>query len=45
MEMQYQAYEFYKKICEGYGMEALNFHHFIKNITETQLMEFCKNAQ
>lgn len=45
MEMEYKAYEFYKSICQSYGMDALNFHHFIKNLTESQLMEFCKRAQ
>lgn len=44
MEIEYQAYELYKKVCESYGMDALTFHHFIKNLTESQLMEFCKNA-
>lgn len=44
MEMYREVYEFYKTICEKYGMESVNFYHFIKHLTEEQLNEFYKQA-
>jgi hypothetical protein len=44
MEMYRKAYESYLSICKRYGMESINFHHFIKNLTEDQLDEYSKLA-
>ncbi|MCQ6276271.1 hypothetical protein JMM81_15205 [Bacillus sp. V3B] len=44
MEMYRKAYEYYKKVCENYEMDSVNFHHFIKHLTEEQLNEYSKNA-
>ena len=44
MEMYRKAYESYLSICKGYGMESINYHHFIKNLTEDQLDEYSKLA-
>lgn len=44
MKMYREAYESYLMICEGHGMEAINFHNFTKNLTEDQLGEYSKLA-
>lgn len=44
MEMYRKAFEFYKATCEKYGMESVNFYHFVKHLTEEQLNEYCKQA-
>ncbi|WP_394231830.1 hypothetical protein [Niallia oryzisoli] len=44
MEMYQKAYEHYKTICEEYGMESMNYHQFIKQLTDEQLTEFSKCA-
>lgn len=44
MKMYREAYESYVMVCEGYGMESINFHHFIKNLTDDQLDEYSKLA-
>lgn len=40
--MYQEAYKSYIGICQGYGMEPINFHHFIRNLTEEQLDEYSK---
>ncbi|AZV42387.1 hypothetical protein [Peribacillus asahii] len=44
MEMYREAYEYYKMACENYGMESVNFHHFVKHLTTEQLNEYNKKA-
>ncbi len=44
MENYREAYEFYKRTCEKYGMESVNFYHFVKHLTEEQLDEYAKIA-
>ncbi|WP_203362547.1 hypothetical protein [Bacillus sp. REN10] len=44
MEMYRIAYQYYTETCESYGMESINFHHFIKHLTEEQLQEYIKKA-
>jgi hypothetical protein len=44
MDMYRKAYEYYKEICENYEMDCVNFHHFIKHLTEEQLNEYSKSA-
>lgn len=44
MEMYREAYKRYLAICKGYGMESVNFHHFVKHLTEEQLNEYSKLA-
>lgn len=44
MDIYRQAYESYKSACENYGMESMNFAHFIKHLTIDQLNQFCKTA-
>ncbi len=40
MEMYKMAYECYTATCESYGMESVNFHYFIKYLTEEQLVAY-----
>lgn len=44
MEKYSKAYKSYLNICKGYGMESINIHQFIKNLTEEQLDEYSKLA-
>jgi hypothetical protein len=44
METYRKAYESYVSICKGYGMESINFQHFIKMLTEEQLEQYSKLA-
>lgn len=44
MEIYRQAYESYKSACENYGMESMDFHYFIQNLTIEQINEFCKKS-
>ncbi|MDP1418933.1 hypothetical protein Q8G35_10960 [Peribacillus simplex] len=44
MNIHDKAYESYLKICERYGIESINFDHFIKNLTKDQLDEYSKLA-
>ena len=44
MENYREAYEFYKRTCEKYGMESVNFYHFVKHLTEEQLDQYSKIA-
>ncbi|MFB5281555.1 hypothetical protein [Peribacillus sp. Hz7] len=44
MEMYREAYEYYKMACENYGMESVNFYHFVKHLTTEQLNEYNKKA-
>lgn len=44
MEKYRKAYKSYLSICKGYKMESINFHQFIKNLTEEQLDEYSKLA-
>lgn len=38
------AYRGYLSICERYGMESVNFYHFIQELTEDQISEYSKLA-
>ncbi|WP_187292174.1 hypothetical protein [Bacillus sp. 1NLA3E] len=44
MEMYREAYESYKEACENFGMESINFNHFVKHLTTEQLHEYSKNS-
>ncbi|WP_195892868.1 hypothetical protein [Bacillus massiliigorillae] len=44
MEMYRQAYEYYTATCESYGMESVNFYHFINHLTEEQIKEYSQRA-
>ncbi|MGM9928740.1 MAG: hypothetical protein ACI35P_12410 [Bacillus sp. (in: firmicutes)] len=44
MEMYREAYECYMETCEKYGMESMNFYHFINYLTEEQIAEYIKLA-
>lgn len=44
MEKYREAYERYLAICKFYGMESINFYHFVKHLTEEQLNEYSKVA-
>lgn len=44
MNIYREAYERYLRICKGHGIEAINFHHFTKHLTEDQLDEYSKLA-
>ncbi len=38
-----QGYENYKRACEEYGLEPINFHYFILNLSHEQLDAFNKS--
>ncbi|MDQ0213954.1 hypothetical protein J2S13_000349 [Oikeobacillus pervagus] len=37
MEMYKKAYERYKEKCKKYGIESIQFYHFIHHLTEQQM--------
>lgn len=39
------AYEHYKKACEMHGLEPINFHYFVLNLSQEQLSAYTKSAQ
>ncbi|WP_332645736.1 transcriptional regulator [Lysinibacillus sp. 54212] len=40
-----QAYEHYKQACEEHGLEPINFHYFILNLSQEQLDAYNERAQ
>ena len=40
-----QAYEYYKQACEDHGLEPINFHYFILNLSQEQLNTFNEMTQ
>ena len=40
-----QAYEYYKQACKNHGLEPINFHYFILNLSQEQLDTFNDIAQ
>ena len=40
-----QVYEYYKQTCEEHGIEPINFHYFILNLSQEQLDLFNVMAQ
>ena len=40
-----QAYEYYKQACENHGLEPINFHYFILNLSQEQLNTFNEMTQ
>lgn len=44
MDSYRMAYEFYTATCERYGMESVNFYHFVNHLTEEQMEEYIKIA-
>lgn len=39
------GYEYYKKACMEYGLEPLNFHYYILNLSQEQLEAYNSVAQ
>ncbi|ATP40258.1 transcriptional regulator [Solibacillus sp. R5-41] len=31
------GYEYYKRACENFGLEPINFHYYILNLSQEQL--------
>jgi hypothetical protein len=44
MEIYQKAYEYYRTVCQSYGMESLNFNLFVKHLTKEQLELYIKQA-
>ncbi|WP_017755420.1 hypothetical protein [Calidifontibacillus oryziterrae] len=44
MRPYHDAYEVYLTACESYGLESVNYDHFVKYLTEDQLNEYKKKA-
>lgn len=40
-----QAYKYYKQACEEHGLEPINFHYFVLNLSQEQLNIFNVIAQ
>lgn len=38
------GYEYYKEACAKHGLQPINFHYFILNLSEEQLEQFNANA-
>ena len=39
------AYEYYKHACKEHGLEPINFHYFVLNLSQEQLDNFNEMAQ
>ena len=39
------GYEYYKQACEKHGLDPINFHHFIINLSQEQLDAYNKRAE
>lgn len=39
------GYEYYKQACEQQGLEPINFHYFILNLSQAQLDAYNECAQ
>lgn len=37
MDMYREGYRIYCEACEQYGLQSMNFHLYVKNLTEEQL--------
>ena len=40
-----QAYEIYKQACLQHGLEPINFHYFVLNLSQEQLDAYTESAQ
>ncbi|MFJ7666585.1 transcriptional regulator [Lysinibacillus sp. NPDC097195] len=40
-----QGYEFYRQICVNYGLEPVNFHYYILNLSHEQLNAYNEQAK
>lgn len=40
-----EGYEYYRKICEKHGLDPINFHYYILNLTQEQLDTYNKQAK
>lgn len=38
------GYDYYKKACIKYGLQPINFHYFILNLSDEQLEQYNANA-
>lgn len=39
------GYEYYKQVCQQYGLEPVNFHYFILNLSQEQLDAYNERAK
>ncbi|HZG71537.1 MAG TPA: hypothetical protein VEY51_08355 [Chondromyces sp.] len=44
MEIYKKAYERYLEKCEMYGLECIQFHYFMKHLTEEQMQQLISEA-
>ncbi len=40
-----QGYEFYRQICDQHGLEPINFHYYILNLSQEQLDAYNEQAK
>ncbi|AVK85065.1 transcriptional regulator [Lysinibacillus sp. NPDC047702] len=40
-----EGYEFYKQVCEKHGLEPINFHYYILNLSQEQLDAYNEQAK
>jgi len=40
-----EGYEFYRQVCEEHGLEPINFHYYILNLSQEQLDAYNKQAK
>jgi len=40
-----EGYEFYRHICEKHGLEPINFHYYILNLSQEQLNAYNEHAK
>lgn len=45
MENYKEGYEIYRKACENYGLESMNYYLYIKHLTEEQLNAFDEHSK
>ncbi|MEA0562595.1 transcriptional regulator [Lysinibacillus irui] len=39
------GYEFYRQVCEEHGLEPINFHYYMLNLSQEQLDAYNQHAK
>ncbi|TQR36022.1 transcriptional regulator [Lysinibacillus sphaericus] len=40
-----KGYDFYRQVCEKHGLEPINFHYYILNLSQEQLDAYNERAK
>jgi len=40
-----EGYDFYRQVCENHGLEPINFHYYMLNLSQEQLDAYNERAK